>query len=147
MSRSRRWCFTLNNPTDAEKKDIDTRLQAACKGYVYQLERGDEKTPHYQGYIVLKNPKGLGGVKALLLRAHWEKAVTHVAAIKYCSKEEGRLEDPVFWPDHDTLVGLVEQGMGPRDDTGADVVYADELGEALPLRRCLTYEELVNFTP
>lgn len=45
--RSRYFCFTLNNPTH----DIDDALleQFGCTYVVFQLERGESGTYHYQG--------------------------------------------------------------------------------------------------
>lgn len=95
MARVRRWTFTLNNPDDEHPHED-------CKPFrylVYQLEKGDNGTPHYQGnyplkslhlavgYIEFTSSKRFSAVKSLLPRAHWEPAGGDQAANKhYCSK-------------------------------------------------------------
>lgn len=49
--QSKRWTFTLNNPTEEETAEA-IHEKFAEKGYkylVYQKEVGDNDTPHYQG--------------------------------------------------------------------------------------------------
>jgi len=51
---SRRWCFTINNPTSEETHSFITTKLAQGKGMrycVFQLEEGEAGTPHYQGLI------------------------------------------------------------------------------------------------
>lgn len=38
---------------------------------VLQLEKGEEGTPHFQGYVVFKQQKTLGGVRLVNGQAHW----------------------------------------------------------------------------
>lgn len=67
---------------------------------VVQLEEGEHKRPHFQGYI--ERPRGymfehpaLG--KAAFPDVHWEVAKAHsLNNIAYCSKQEGRLAGPWF---------------------------------------------------
>lgn len=102
--RYMKWAFTMNNPeqTIAPEGWPDIRLCA------WQLEMGEEGTPHYQGYVEFTRPKSLNQMTTMvetlaLPWAHWSHAVAKRAAnIKYCSKEEGRLEGPYFWPDKAT---------------------------------------------
>lgn len=45
------WTFTLNNPGADEEPD-KVKASLGAKGYrylVFQLEQGDNGTPHYQG--------------------------------------------------------------------------------------------------
>lgn len=98
--RSRGWCFTINNPTDDERATLSILPEnAEARGIshlVFQLERGDRGTPHYQGYIRFTNPRLLAGVKRVLgRRAHVERArgtLQHNHA--YCTKPETRVEGP-----------------------------------------------------
>ena len=75
--------------------------------YSVRLERGEQGTPHLQGYITLKRPQRRSWLQKLTGKTA-EGAVFHVferAALfvakgnaeqnkKYCTKEEGRLEGP-----------------------------------------------------
>lgn len=68
-----RWCFTLNNYTEAEVcviKDYD------FKYLIFGKEIGKKGTPHLQGYFELKVKMRLGGVKTVpgMARAHLEPA-------------------------------------------------------------------------
>lgn len=50
-SYCKQWTFTLNNPGDDEQPD-HVKAALGSKGYrylVFQLEQGDNGTPHYQG--------------------------------------------------------------------------------------------------
>lgn len=90
--QGRRWCFTLNNPTEDEQKHIaqlrdgEEHLRFLIAG----LEVGANGTPHLQGYVELDRPSRLGALKRLLgtERPHLERAVgTADQNITYCSKE------------------------------------------------------------
>lgn len=95
LSPSIHWCFTLNLPTEEELGSIGSRFTEPCvAGFVYQLEEGEEKTPHLQGYV--KFTKKCRPLKWMgLKRMHWEAARSPKHSILYCQKEEGRLADPV----------------------------------------------------
>lgn len=83
------WCFTLNNPTDADHNALQ-KLQDddVYKYLVFGREVGEEGTPHLQGYVYLKLKKSLANVKKLLSRAHWEaQRGTFAKAIEYCKKD------------------------------------------------------------
>lgn len=62
----REWVFTINNPTDDDTERLEN-LQ--CRYLVYGPEVGKKGTPHYQGYVVLRNQRYLKGLKKLLPRA------------------------------------------------------------------------------
>lgn len=54
-SAVKRWTFTLNNPGEGERAD-EVKASLGKKGYrflVFQLEQGNEGTPHYQGGLPL----------------------------------------------------------------------------------------------
>lgn len=88
---------------------------------VYQLEEGEEKTPHVQGYLEFKKSrdKGLKWLKAnVSARAHYEKAIgTGEQNKKYCTKEP-RLAGPLEWGE----IGVA----GRRTDLRAFVEAAKE---------------------
>lgn len=97
MSRGRNFVFTLNNP-DEPQEQFSERLCALShfRFAIYQLERGEQGTPHYQGYLEFTNPKTLTWLKKQVsLQAHFEpRRGTSTDCINYCSKEETRIAGP-----------------------------------------------------
>ena len=94
--RSRAWFGTLNNP---EEHDVPTSqrmgqllLAVDCHSYVFQRERGEDGTEHYQVLVIFKNPQEipLNINKAI----HWERARSIAKSINYCTKRDTRLEGP-----------------------------------------------------
>lgn len=96
------WCFTLNNPGDARVPYDSKIVQYLC----YQLEEGENKTPHYQGFVQFVDRKiTMKRVKQFLGdRYHVEamKARDPLDAIRYTKKEKGRLDGP--WEHGEFLV-------------------------------------------
>jgi len=92
ISASRGWVFTLNNPDAAE--------EATCNGVdvqysVFQMERGENGTEHFQGYFYFACVKRLSAVRRILPRAHWEPRMgSHDQAVAYCTKEDTRVRGP-----------------------------------------------------
>lgn len=87
MSKSRAYCFTLNNPTDAHKQSLSA---IKCTYIIVGLEHGEEKkTPHLQGYLRFKSPIVFKSVKKKLPNGcHIEAAKgSPQQNIIYCSKE------------------------------------------------------------
>lgn len=85
MSRSRQFCFTLNNYNDQEFIAIN---EWPCNYLVVGKEKGASGTPHLQGYVCFKDNKTLSAAKKLQPRAHWEVTVgTPLQASEYCKKE------------------------------------------------------------
>lgn len=86
MSRSRGWCFTLNNYTEAEETAL---LTLDIKYIVIGREVGEKGTPHLQGYIEFVNQRNLAQVKKYNEKAHWEtRKGTPSEAANYCKKTE-----------------------------------------------------------
>jgi len=109
-----RWCFTMNNPT-MEGTELERILKAdeKIKGFVFQLEEGENGTPHFQGYLEFKNPQKMSAMKHV-----FEQNVHASAAngdkesnLKYCTKEEGRKEGPWIWG-----TCTDKKGQGKRND-------------------------------
>lgn len=110
MSRSRKWCFTLNNPTEEEKKAVQ---EIKCEFIVVGLEHvevpaeeenkgGRGYTPHLQGFIYFETLKSLAQLKALIPRAHLEVAKgTFAQNYAYCSKEDIFFENGILPMDQD----------------------------------------------
>lgn len=94
-TQARRWCFTLNNPRADETIEPDWTGWEDLRFGIYQAERGEAGTPHYQGYLAFTTPKRLGAVRRLIERAHWEPARgTEQQNIDYCTKDISRLDGP-----------------------------------------------------
>jgi len=85
MSRSRAYCFTINNWVP---EDLIGVLEIPTTYTVVGREKGKEDTPHLQGYLYFKTVKSFGQIKKLLPRAHIEAAKgTPVQAAEYCKKD------------------------------------------------------------
>lgn len=92
MSRSRGWCFTLNNYTDEDFAGARALCKAADYGII-GLEVGVEGTPHLQGYIYKSERYSFSTIKELIPRAHIECAKgSPQQNIKYCSKDSNFTE-------------------------------------------------------
>lgn len=91
MSQSRRWCFTLNNPT----LPYPTLESLTAKYVIFQLEEGSNGTPHLQGYVEFGRPVRLAQAKHRIPGAHFEPAKGSAEQNrKYCSKSP-RLGDTI----------------------------------------------------
>lgn len=85
MSRSRNWCFTLNNYDDSE---VEAVKAIKCLYLVFGFEVGEEGTPHLQGLICFKNAVMFKVMKKKIPRAHLEpKKGSFQAAADYCKKD------------------------------------------------------------
>jgi len=85
MAKSKNWCFTLNNYTEEDIKDI---ALWECKGVAYGKEVGENGTPHLQGFVCFKNQVRFQTVKDLHAKAHWEIMHGRLDQNKaYCSKQ------------------------------------------------------------
>ncbi len=88
--RFRKWCFTVNNPKVENYPDYI----GFAKKYIFQLEEGENKTPHLQGVLELENNKTLTALTKLLPGAHLSPCRDWKASILYCQKEDGRIDGP-----------------------------------------------------
>ena len=71
---AKRWCFTINNPTDDDMFWEDAEHQEQFDFLAVQYEVGEQGTPHYQGFLILKRKNRLTWLKSNFnSRAHWEK--------------------------------------------------------------------------
>lgn len=71
-------------------------LQDVAKYLVFQTEKGDNGTTHYQGYIELKKPMRVVALHKLVTKDVWfrERNGTRVQARNYCMKEDTRTDGP-----------------------------------------------------
>jgi len=114
---AKNWCFTINHPTPNERADLDYlsddshRASVHCNYIIFQLEKGELGTPHYQGYIQFSKRRTFNQVKALVgIRAHIEVAKgTPLQNKTYCTKPDDRLEEAIEY-------GEISGSQGKRND-------------------------------
>ena len=114
VSKSLEWCFTFNN----YHVDDISRLEGIFKRigalYVFQREVGESGTPHLQGVVrfskslvpMLEFPKFEDHFKKI----HWEKCRSWEHSVRYCSKEDSRVDDSVPFTNVDILPVPVLRG-------------------------------------
>jgi len=86
MSKSRNYCFTVNNYTEDAYQAI---LELPCKYIVVAKEVGESGTPHIQGFIMYKDQKTVSAMSKIIIRAHFEITKgTPIQAMEYCKKTE-----------------------------------------------------------
>lgn len=90
-TKSKYWCFTINNPTKREATSLSNMVADGIAGYVvYGREEGENGTPHLQGYVEFTNRKRITTIKKLtgFSRAHLEiRRGTNKEAREYCRKD------------------------------------------------------------
>lgn len=98
---TRGWFFTINNPPalEGESPWEDIAKLRAITYATYQLEQGENGTPHFQGCIYFAKRIRFNPVKKLLEDAfgsipHIEKCKSVYDSIKYCQKEDTRVAGP-----------------------------------------------------
>lgn len=94
--RSEYWCFTLNNPLCEVKVFEEAFLEHfPCSYLVFQLEKGENGTPHFQGYCEMQSRTYFEDLKAFMPEIHWEQRKGSAKqASDYCQKEESRIDGP-----------------------------------------------------
>lgn len=99
---------------------------------VYQKERGECGTVHYQGFLCLKRQQRMSYMKKLMPRAHWERRKgTREQAYDYVVKLDTRIGEPVQFGD------LIRSGHRSDIDQVMDMVKEgkteEEIAETNPL--------------
>lgn len=111
MSRARRWCFTLNNPTDDEVQAICDYGQLPSVEYlVFGREVAPSTgTPHLQGYVCFRSQLRLSAVKREFNgRAHYQVSRGSPEENRaYCTKEDR---------EHFIEYGVLPQAQGHRSE-------------------------------
>lgn len=93
MSRSKYWCFTINNYSDEEYDSILLAfdIQENRISYIiFGIEVGEQKTQHLQGYVEFTDRPRLHQVKQRINeRGHYERRRgTSEEASVYCKKDD-----------------------------------------------------------
>lgn len=86
MSRSKNWCFTLNNYTDDDVTRV-SNLSSVTDYLVFGREVGENGTPHLQGFVCFPLRKRLNQVIAALGQCHCTVARFPIKAAEYCKKD------------------------------------------------------------
>lgn len=84
-----RWCFTINNPTQADRDHVaGLGINPLRKYLVVGREQGQSGTPHLQGFVVFTRALTRTRVSSLLPRAHLQPTRgTSKQAADYCKKD------------------------------------------------------------
>lgn len=89
--QARRWCFTINNPTDLDRELLDT---LPCSYIVYEDEVGEEGTPHIQGYVEFDSGMRMKTLSKSMPRAH---LIASKGSAKqnevYCKKDKTNIHE------------------------------------------------------
>lgn len=95
LPASKHWCFTLNDADDnLEHTDVLEIWGPHCDYLIFQEERGEEGTKHYQGYAEFTKPCRPAGLTKHF-KPHWEKRRgRREQAREYCCKEATRVAGP-----------------------------------------------------
>lgn len=111
---NRAWVFTINNILPGDDPKLWTEKDGHRIRYlVWQEEKGNHGTLHFQGYVLFEIVKKLSAVKKLSGRAHWEiRRGTHSEAKDYCTKEDTRVSGPFSFGESEEPAS----GSGGRSD-------------------------------
>ena len=116
MSRSRNWCFTLNNYSD-EQYAIITKPNDSIKYMIVGKEIAETGTPHLQGYVMFKNAVRFSTMTSWLPGAHFEVAKgSPEHNYDYCSKE-GNFEEFGIRPDPEARLRGMQSDIEALPDT------------------------------
>lgn len=96
--RLRNAVFTMNNPTRSGQELFEhLSSNSGVKYCVFQLERGESGTPHFQGYVEMHNPTEFSTLRAMLPYSHIEpRRGTAKQAADYCKKADSRISED-YW--------------------------------------------------
>ena len=124
---AKRWCFTINNPTDDDKFWENAEQQEQLEFLAVQYEIGKQGTPHYQGFLILKRKNRLTWVrKNMNGRAHWEKTRgTDLEAYQYCMKDDTHPEGSYRW-----RWGTLKECLKRKDRDELEEAVIDEVKTA-----------------
>lgn len=128
-SAAKHWCFTLNDVAEVITSDqVLAYLGPHADYLVFQQERGESGTLHYQGYVELKKPMRLNQLTNLspIYKPHWEKRRGKRAEARaYAMKEDTRTAGP--WEGGDKPWSDKQGNAGHRSDLdGIAAMVADK---------------------
>lgn len=112
--RARRWCFTINNYSDADITALRSLFDTGkIKFLIVGRETGASGTPHLQGYAEFSTPARFNAARsAISSRCHIEPARGDSSSnVAYCSK------------DGDVVLQLGESGQSRQADAGRESAF------------------------
>lgn len=143
MSRSRGWCFTINNPNDTDRQQVET-LKGLSVYLIVGREVGSEGTAHLQGYCYFQNAKAASTLKRLLSRAHLEAAKGSPEQNRqYCSKD-GDYEEHGTCPASQKRKGELSEELWELSWKLAKEGRIEEIHPSIRIRHLRTLEYVSN---
>nr|ALC76159.1 RepA [Brachiaria deflexa-associated circular DNA molecule 2]ALC76161.1 RepA [Brachiaria deflexa-associated circular DNA molecule 2] len=147
MAYVRHWCFTLNNYTEINYKNLTTLFVDNCDYLIIGKEVGESGTPHLQGYFQLKKKLRFNAVKKLmdLSSVHLEpRRGTVKQAADYCKKEDDSYFEHGTLPEEQNVAG----GRGNKRKW-LEVIECAEKGEFETIKKehphaYLTFKRQLN---
>jgi hypothetical protein len=137
MSRSRNYCFTLNNYTIEELNELQEKGIKEVKYIIVGQEIAPETgTPHLQGFIIFRNAKTLKAcIKSMPKRSHIEICKgTPYENYLYCKKE-----DNVCWELGDRPEKV---GQGKRQDL---LEIKKKIAQNVKIKEMLETDDISNY--
>jgi len=124
-AQSRRWCFTINNPSAEDESNLIESLSRHDVIYgVFGREVGEGGTPHLQGFVIFRSAKRFNAAKQRINgRAHLESTGgPSQAAADYC-KKDGNFEEYGEFPgqqgkrsDLDNFIDWIKTSPNPPSE-------------------------------
>lgn len=164
-AQGKRWCFTINNPVDADRFwENEDFLRDTFQYLILQEEVGEHGTPHIQGFCILKSKKRGTWLQAHASeRGHYEICRgTDQQASDYCRKDDthpqgglrfewGSLPQRTAAPKHSERlqeameeVELVKSGYKRPSEIGASTLL---MSGFVPAYKLLTQTVMGPFRP
>nr|WAE42261.1 MAG: replication associated protein [Cressdnaviricota sp.] len=135
MSKAKRWCYTLNNPT--------APLNLDATYHIYGDEVGESGTHHYQGFVIFKTQKRLTALKKLSPNAHWETTRgTNIQASEYCKKDGKFVETGELPKEKHILGGEATKRKYEEAFAQAKLGNLDEISADLRVKHYRTFKEI-----
>ena len=93
LAFARTYILTINNPEQSEQDFFDyCKNLEHIKYFIFQREKGESGTEHYQVYVEFSISKRFATIKGYFPKAHIEaRKGTKTQAKDYCSKEKTRI--------------------------------------------------------
>lgn len=124
-TRSRAWCFTINNFLEEDLAQVRA-LDGEC---VCGIERGKNDTPHLQGVVRFESARTFQSIKKLLPRAHVEKCASWVKSKQYCAKDGNLVRNLSDTQTHRVCKDPLENiTLRPFQQEIVDLLHSPDLG-------------------